>query len=241
MSRRDERRASRTQAVLDAAMELVRADGLEGLTIARLAGRVDAAVGALYRYFPSKEALVVALQTRALAALRLDLEGHAARVEAAARRRRLAPGAASLAAVAAVPLGYLAESRRDPARHRLIAAVLAAPAPVLGEAQALEVEQAVKPILNLAAVRLWAATERGAVEPGEATVRTLVLWAGVQGLTLFTHRDRLQPPPRRVRALAGELLVALLRGWGADLRAARAGVAVATRALEGRLTPSAPP
>lgn len=231
MSRREARRVSRTQAVLDAAMEIVQADGLEGLTIARLAGRVDAAVGALYRYFPGKEALVVALQARALGALRLDLEERAAAVEAAARRGRLPAAASALAAAAAVPLGYLAEAGRDPARHRLIAAVLAAPTPVLSQEQALEVEGAVTPILALAADRLDAAAAAGALAPGDAMVRTLTLWAGVQGLTLFTHRDRLQPPARRVAALAQELLAALLRGWGGDPRAVKAGVATAARAV----------
>lgn len=231
MSRREARRASRTQVVLDAAMEIVQEGGLEALTIARLADRVDAAVGALYRYFPGKEALVVALQTRALADLRADLEARAAKVEAAARRGRLPAASAALAAAAAVPLGYLAESRRDPARHRLIAAVLSAPAPVLADAQALEVEAAVMPILDLAAARLDAAAGRGALARGDAMVRTLTLWAGVQGLTLFTHRDRLQPPARRVTALAQELLGALLRGWGGEPRAVKTGVALAARTL----------
>lgn len=227
MTRRAEKRADRLREVLDAAMEIVQEDGLEGLTIARLAGRVDAAVGALYRYFPGKEALVVALQTEALAALRQDLEARAAAVEATARRRRLDPRAAALAAVAAVPLGYLAEARRAPARQRLIAAVLAAPAPVLSEAQALEVEAAVTPILALAARRLEAAVTARALDPGDAHVRTLTLWAGVQGLTLFTHRDRLQPPARRVAALAPAMLSALLRGWGGERAAVEKGVRLA--------------
>jgi len=41
-------------------------DGLEALTIARLAKVVDAVVGTLYRYFPSKDSLLLPLQLHAL-------------------------------------------------------------------------------------------------------------------------------------------------------------------------------
>jgi hypothetical protein len=90
---------------------------------------------------------------------------------------------------------------------------------------------AVTPLLDLAAARLEAAAAQGALAPGDAAVRTLVLWAGAQGLTLFTHRDRLQPPARRVAALAPELVASLLRGWEGEPRAVKAAVAAAGRAL----------
>ena len=47
--------------------------------------------------------------------------------------------------------------------------------------------------------------------------------AGATVLALFFHRDRLQPPARRVDALAPQLVGALLRGWGgAEADVARA-------------------
>jgi len=227
VGRREERRAARRREVLDAAMEIVAAEGLPALTIARLADAVDAAVGALYRYFPGKEHLLVALQVRATDDLRAALEERLATVERAARR--LDPAPAALAAAAAVPLGYLAEARRAPARHRLTSAFLASPEPVLGEAEAAEVEAAVAPILTLAAERLDAAARGGALAPGDARRRTTLAWAAVQGLTLFHNRDRLQPARLRVGALAGPLLESLLRGWGGEPDAVARGVALARR------------
>ncbi|MFT7579966.1 MAG: AcrR family transcriptional regulator, partial [Myxococcota bacterium] len=61
MDRRAQRRETRKQEMLDAAMGIVLDEGIEALTIARIAARLDAAVGALYRYFPGKEALIVGL------------------------------------------------------------------------------------------------------------------------------------------------------------------------------------
>ncbi len=224
------KREVRTREILDAAMELVLEGGLEGLTIVTLAARVDAAVGALYRYFPGKEALVAALQTDAVEALRGDLERRLEAVEAAAAKARLTGPARALARAAAAPLGYLAEARRAPARHRLIAAVLTSPDPVLDDARAQALEGSVGRVLELAAARLEAAVAEGALEPGDARARTTLAWAAVQGLLLFDHRDRLVAPAHRVDALAGPLLVTLLRGWGAEPRAAERGVAVAARA-----------
>lgn len=231
MTRRAEKRQLRLRAVLSAAMQVVNERGLEGLTIVRVAERVDAAVGALYRYYPSKEALIVALQIEALDALRDDLERCARSVESATRRARLERKAAALASVAAVPLAYLSECRRMPMRHRLISDMLGAPVPVLSEQEAYTVEDAVLPVLTLAARRLQVAVERGALRRGDAGERTLLLWAGVHGLTLFSHRDRISPPERRVAALAPSLVGALLRGWGGAEKPVKTGVALAVQTL----------
>ncbi|MEZ6185906.1 MAG: helix-turn-helix domain-containing protein, partial [Planctomycetota bacterium] len=83
MGVRQERREARTRELLDAAMELLVAEGLKGLTIGALAQQVDAAVGAIYRYFPSKTALLVALQLRAIEELRREVEAALARVDGA--------------------------------------------------------------------------------------------------------------------------------------------------------------
>lgn len=59
-------RIAREQAYLDAAMEIALRDGLEALTMTRLAESVDAAVGTVYTYFPSKGALVAEMQRVAI-------------------------------------------------------------------------------------------------------------------------------------------------------------------------------
>src|SRR5688500_2816121 len=48
------RREDKTHAVLDAAMRLVVADGLEALTLQRVAAELGLVTTAIYRYFASK-------------------------------------------------------------------------------------------------------------------------------------------------------------------------------------------
>jgi len=68
------RLAAREQAILDAASAIARESGMTAVQIAEVASRAGIAVGTVYRYFPSKTALVSALvktvAARELAALR---------------------------------------------------------------------------------------------------------------------------------------------------------------------------
>ena len=50
----------------DTAMMIVTTEGIDALTMARLASELDAAIGAVYRYFPSKGALVAQIQGQAI-------------------------------------------------------------------------------------------------------------------------------------------------------------------------------
>ena len=53
--------------VLEGALELLDAEGLDGLTMRRLGAALNVQGGALYRHFPSKEALLDAMAERLLA------------------------------------------------------------------------------------------------------------------------------------------------------------------------------
>src|SRR5687768_8022335 len=88
MSRRAERRASRREEVLVAAMRLVSEEGLEALTIQRIASAIGASVGGLYRYYEGKDALLWALQERAIAALSDDQVRDIEKCRALMDRRR---------------------------------------------------------------------------------------------------------------------------------------------------------
>lgn len=67
MGTRERRRrevAEREELILDAALELIRRDGLLNLQMARIAELCEYAVGTLYLHFASKEDLLLALVTR---------------------------------------------------------------------------------------------------------------------------------------------------------------------------------
>ncbi len=65
-----ESQAARRDRILDAALELAAAGGFDSVQMREVAARADVALGTLYRYFPSKENLllsVMGVQVEALA------------------------------------------------------------------------------------------------------------------------------------------------------------------------------
>lgn len=67
--KRERNRVARHSQLVAAAGALVTEKGLDGLTMQGVAERVDCAVGTIYTYFPSKSALLAALQTDAIGVL----------------------------------------------------------------------------------------------------------------------------------------------------------------------------
>lgn len=68
------RAAHRIEALLDAAAAVVVEHGIEHLTTALIAERAGASIGTVYRYFPDRVAVLVALAERNLERLRLAIE-----------------------------------------------------------------------------------------------------------------------------------------------------------------------
>lgn len=215
-TRRERRRQGRTDDFLDAAMAIVAREGLEALTVARLAADVDAAVGALYRYFPGKSELVGALQGRALAQL---VDEMAAAV--------LPARAAPLTRVLAVLVPFATLAVRDPPRHRLLDAALSSPDPVLDEDRARAVEAVLRRAFAIVEDALRHAAREGALAGGDERVRTRVLWAVVHGTGHLRKRDRLEDKALAHGVIERAALAAALVGFGATPRAAAAALASA--------------
>jgi AcrR family transcriptional regulator len=62
----DAQKQFRRQEILDGARAYFEAAGYEGFTMTQLAGRLGIVKGTLYLYFPTKEAIILALYARAL-------------------------------------------------------------------------------------------------------------------------------------------------------------------------------
>lgn len=214
MSAIEERQARRRREMLDAAMAIVAEEGLDGLTIVRLAERLGAAVGALYRYFDSKETLIVGLQKQALEMFHerqlQDLEEATELVRTAGVSTEVA--ALFFALVAST--SYLEDARRTPRRHRLLDTMLSTPSQLLTDDEAREVAQTLAPVLEACAKRLRAAALAQTLDEGDATERTHVFWAVMHGLDHFRKRDRIQPVNLRVKPLLRIAFGSLLIGWG---------------------------
>ncbi len=230
---RAQRRALRTDEILTTALALVEEGGLAALTTAELARRNGAALGALYRFFPSRQAVVAALQAEALATLHADLEA----ARDVARALPLPRGPALWAPFIAMADVVFDEARRRPARFRLIDEVLSALDPVYDDDAAQRLERGVGAILGLmggCVDDVVAASGHTGPRPDAGLARRfpLALWAGFHGVSHFQKRDRLVDDDHRAARVAGALLVLLLQGLGASAADVDAAfVAVAPRAL----------
>jgi AcrR family transcriptional regulator len=236
--RRTRKRDQRRDALLDLAAELVEARGLAGLTMAALAEVGDYAPASLYTYFASRNALVAALQARALGVLgdlgadRLEQWDLALGDPTDARGRRIA----ALARLCAFGDLFLAAPQTHPREFRLQQELLATPEGDTGPAGDVVIAAAMA-VLDLPRHLLDAAADAKALgapdlvrntagDPVDgAMARTLTWVSAMNGLLLLDRLGTAVPVPGE--ALGRDLTLAVLRGWGADpalLAAARSTV-----------------
>jgi AcrR family transcriptional regulator len=206
MTRRQEHRKARTEAIELGALRLVRSDGLDNLTMPRLAKEVGGAVGALYRYFASKEELLVALQLRALDAFdRLLTEQLAARAEApAVDQLRTAMHA----------WGRFAEV--EPELHELLSLSTFHPRTLLDDEGAAKVAVRFAPIVGRCVQLLQGAVAEGSLRPGDPEARVWILWGAVSGIGQLRKQDHRRSEHLGADALLEQALDTLLAGWGSE-------------------------
>jgi len=182
-------------------MEMTVEDGIDSLTMAGLAERCDAAVGALYRYFPGKDALITALQVRAIQAMHASLD----------TRLSLADGPRERLDV--VMRSWHAFADDSPALHGLVAGSLNDPRRLLSDQQAVEVDQALQPLLDRCAEVLTRAATEGIISSGNAQLRVHILWAAVHGAWTLGKRDPRLPPELQRNQVLDAVCTTLLAAW----------------------------
>ena len=64
------RAGASVDAILDATLQLLEADGLDRLTTNHIAARAGVSIGTIYQYFPDKKAILAALAERKAVAVR---------------------------------------------------------------------------------------------------------------------------------------------------------------------------
>lgn len=214
---RARRHEANLEKIIEAAIEVVAAGGLEALSMGRLAAAVDYTPGALYRYVDSKDALLAQVMTRILTELRTALVAAVA---------ALPTGATPIERVVALVLGYRGFAHREPHRFGLLAATLAEPR-VLLAAPAHSTPTAVGVLATFAplAEALTAAVAADQLAAGDTAERALCLFAMLHGLVQLPKLARHAPTAIDVERLALGGTRALLLGWGATPRTVDAALA----------------
>ena len=222
---REKRREATIERIVEQAMHLLETEGFEALTIQRLAKELSYAVGALYRYFRSKDALLVALLGRVMDRMGEDMtaglewvdrergEQLAAAGEPADKPLTPREGLLRLIVVSNVYVGF-AQGR--PTEYGLISTLIGDPREFLAtEAAAPIVPALVRLQLMLVSV-IDDAVEAGALTSGNARERGVILWSAMQGVLQLRKLGRFGVAGVELDRLAPIALRTLLMGWGAD-------------------------
>jgi AcrR family transcriptional regulator len=151
--------------ILAAARAILEEDGLEGVTMLAIAGRVGVRPPSLYKHLESRWQLLKLVAEDAFADLGAAVDRAAASVPAGARRRR-----DSRARLAAIAVAYRDWAHAHPGAYRLLYAPLPAearPSPAVGGAAAAALLDAVEGVVpdgeELAAARTLVAFANGFV------------------------------------------------------------------------------
>jgi AcrR family transcriptional regulator len=211
-SRRARRRSARRTEILAVARRVVETEGLDGLTIKGLAGRLDCAVGTVYTYFSSKQALLAAMQADAIERL-ADAHDRVA--------SRLEPVIASLDGQHR-PLARLllfgrctvAAERHLPDEFHLQQRLLTAPVGFGAEEMTLVAPVAFQ-LLRRPQGMLEQAVAAGALAAGDPHDRTMSWMAAINGVLLLAGIEHPHAGLFDTRLLADRLTLDLLQGWGA--------------------------
>lgn len=211
---RERNRLARHRSYLRAALHLVFEEGLDALTMQRLAVEVGASVGSVYTYFPSKGALVAEVQREAIERLGASALVLAGDVD------RLVPGqpagVAHLTPIVAFGRFWLTASGTYPEEMQLLMLLLSDVGETVPAEEGGRVVPAALRLLGLAESRLASAAASGQLADGDAWSRTIALGASLTGCVQLAVVERWDPDLLSPSAAGRTVLDALLLGWGAD-------------------------
>ena len=210
------RREALVVAMIDGAMDLVKEGGIEGLTLQKLAKSLGYVATAVYRYFPSKDALVAALQRTAIERIQkqfaADLSAREARETKEGRGLVASRDLSNLLAAAEI---YLDLPETQPKSFYLVAVLLGDPQVYLSDEESLRTAPTLRALLGSISGLFDAAQSSGALDAGSADERTLAFWATLHGATCLEKARRVVPTLPSSKHIGMAAVKTLLRGWGA--------------------------
>jgi AcrR family transcriptional regulator len=214
-SPRVRRREANLARITQAATEIVVEEGIEALSIKRVADDALYTPGALYRYFDSKDALLSAVAIVLMGRVKERLLAIALRAD----------GEHLDSAVAQI-LTYCNYAKEDPHGFALLARMVSEPGHLVEDNKtARPVLDAMFETLAPLADALEQAAESGILSTSNAMPRAVVLFAAVQGVLMLRKQERLNPVVIQTDLFVRELIRTLLVGWGADHTAVELAIA----------------
>lgn len=222
---REKRREATTERIVETAMVMLETEGFEALTIQRLAKKLNYAVGALYRYFRSKDALLVALLRRVMDRIGEDIAIGLGQVDRERSSRLAAAGLPAstpltvdegLLRLIVVGNVYVGFAQRRPTEYGLISTLIGSPREFLATDAAAPIFPALVRLQLMLTAVIDDAVEAGALAKGDARERGVILWSAMQGVLQLRKLGRFGVAGLALDRLAPIALRTLLLGWGAE-------------------------
>ena len=203
-----EKRKRKKSEICTAALQIIVERGLEGLSMHVLAKRQGVTVGALYRYFESKQLLMAELEFQCLHDICVKLEGV---------YTTQTPGDSAshdgLLRLWEIVSAYRSMLKDTPAYARLISGILAAPNAVVAESFRAEAVGQMFKVLDVPARIIEQLQTSNVLTNGNSRQRALTLWLTVQGIIQLEKMEPISNGLIRVDDLLRESLTDAYLGW----------------------------
>ena len=194
--------------IRETALEIILESGIEQLSMHEVARRRGVTVGALYRYYDSKQDLVVQLELECLASLRSLLSKLAPPMHAQVASLELAK-----TSLLQIVESYRDALARQPAYGRLISGILATPIPVLNPTDRSGAVQKMFDVLSIPCECIeWLRCE-GIFSSGDSMARALTLWVTVHGLLQLRKMEPISNGRIDVDDLLRQAVFDSVSGW----------------------------
>jgi AcrR family transcriptional regulator len=196
------------------ALEMIATDGLDAFSMHRFADALDLTVGALYRYYRSKAALIADLERQVIDSFGEELVAATQRVKTHVEGESAA--LQSMSVMIGLAYAYRSGLRQNPERHRLIGGLLANPNPVLDPEDARVVIASMLAALSVVRDAISTAVDAGILNPGDPTRRAIAFWAALRGILQIEKLENHAPEFFQPDALFNGIFETILVGWGAS-------------------------
>ncbi len=205
----------RARAFLATAFRIVTEEGFDGLTMQRLADECDAAIGAVYRYFPSKGALVAEVQKEAIERLATSYE--IIRDRGDREWGELTEEELTLTRLVLFGRFFCATADTFPQELRLLYMLMNEWRVVVPIEEGMRVVPSAMRLLDRMRQGIDAAIEAGALRGDLDSMGRVVTWAAaVAGVLQVSHLSAYDAELFDGKRLARQLSYDLLDAWGAD-------------------------
>lgn len=172
--RRNREKEERKRQILDAARDLLFAEGLQATSVNKIARNAELGVGTIYSYFKNKEEIFAALQQEGIELLHARAKKAISREKDASDRLRAIAGS------------YLDFSNENRDYFDIINYFLSSPGTLLGDELKETIDQRGNQIISLIVTTIEEGISAGEFCEVNGRKFAMMFWAAIHGLILFS-------------------------------------------------------